>query len=135
MNLRLFCRVSRLAAIGAILLGSASCVDINEELGENLIPTDQKWDVFTPEAVDLKEKILFGGVSAKDVELLEKPDGINLAKLAASWSDGIIVGSEGVDQEILDFCKESGLPMLDFNAEALENGSYIEDYNSFYDNL
>ena len=84
---------------------------------------------------DFKEKILFGGVSPKDVELLANPNGINLAKLAASWSDGIIVGSDGVDKEMLDFCKESGLPMLDFNAEALENGSYIEDYNSFYDNL
>ena len=55
MNFRIFSRVSRLAAIGAILLGSASCVDINEELGDNLIPTDQKWDVFTPEAIDLKD--------------------------------------------------------------------------------
>ena len=55
MRFDLLGRVSRLAAIGAILLGSASCVDINEELGENLIPTDQKWDVFTPEAVDLKD--------------------------------------------------------------------------------
>ena len=48
-------RVSRLAAIGAILLGSASCVNIDETLGESLIPTDQKWDVFTPEAVDLTD--------------------------------------------------------------------------------
>ena len=28
-------RVSRLAAIGAILLGSASCIRVNEELGEH----------------------------------------------------------------------------------------------------
>ncbi len=42
-------------AIGAILLGSASCVYINEELGQNLIPTDQKWDVFTPEAAVLED--------------------------------------------------------------------------------
>ncbi len=53
MNLRLFCRVSRLAAIGAILLGSASCVKIDESLGGNLIPTDQKWDVFPQEPVVL----------------------------------------------------------------------------------
>ena len=39
-------RVCRLAAIGAILFGSASCVDINEQLGANFIPTDQQWDVF-----------------------------------------------------------------------------------------
>ena len=84
---------------------------------------------------EFKDKVLFGGVTEKDVEVLGQPSGINLAKLAASWSDGIIVGSEGVDEEILKFCKESGLPMLDFNAEAIENGSYIEDYNSFYDNL
>ena len=49
MNFNILRRVSRIAAIGAILLGSASCIYINEELGENLIPTDQKWDVFTPE--------------------------------------------------------------------------------------
>ena len=55
MNLRLFCRVSRLAAIGAILLGSASCIKINEELGESLIPTDQTWDVYPQDAVDLQD--------------------------------------------------------------------------------
>ena len=55
MNFNVFGRVSRLAAIGAILLGSASCVSINEQIGENLIPTDQQWDVFTPEAVDLED--------------------------------------------------------------------------------
>ena len=55
MNLNIISRVSRLAAIGAILLGSASCIDINEELGENLIPIDQKWDVYTPESIALKD--------------------------------------------------------------------------------
>ncbi len=55
MNLNIISRVSRLAAIGAILLGSASCIDINEELGENFIPTDQRWDVYTPQAVELKD--------------------------------------------------------------------------------
>ena len=55
MNFRIFSRVSRLAAIGAILLGSASCVSINEQIGGNLIPTDQQWDVFTPEAVEFED--------------------------------------------------------------------------------
>ena len=43
-------RVCRLAAIGAILFSSASCIDINERLGENFIPTDQLWDVFIESA-------------------------------------------------------------------------------------
>ena len=55
MNFNILRRVSRIAAIGAILLGSASCVYVNEELGQNLIPTDQKWDVFNPEAVVLED--------------------------------------------------------------------------------
>ena len=33
------------------------------------------------------------------------------------------------------FCKESGLPILDYKAEAIADGSYIEDYNSFYSQL
>lgn len=49
------CRICRLAAIGAILSVSASCIRINEELGENFIPTDQQWDVFNPEAVELED--------------------------------------------------------------------------------
>ena len=55
MNFNILRRVSRIAAIGAILLSSASCVYINEELGQNLIPTDQLWDVFNPEAEVLED--------------------------------------------------------------------------------
>jgi hypothetical protein len=47
----------------------------------------------------------------------------------------VIVGAGDVDNDLVQFCKESGLPVLDYNGEALESGSYIEDYNSFYDNL
>ena len=84
---------------------------------------------------DFKSKILFGGVTENDVEILSEPTGINLAKLAASYSDGIILGAEDVDKELVEYSKNSGLPVLPFNAEALQSGSYIEDYNSFYDNL
>ena len=48
-------RVCRIAAIGAILFGSASCIRVNEELGENLIPTDQRWDVFPQDPAPLQE--------------------------------------------------------------------------------
>lgn len=84
---------------------------------------------------DLKESVLFGSVSEKDVEILSEPTGINLAKLAAGHSDGIIFGSENIPQELVDFCRESDIPSIPFNAEALHDGSYIEDYNRFYDSL
>ena len=50
MNISIFRRAGLISLIGATLLGSASCVDINEELGENLIPLNQLWDVYIPEA-------------------------------------------------------------------------------------
>ena len=90
----------------------------------------------TPETdfpADFKDSILFGGVTEKDVEILSEPTGINLAKLAASYSDGVILGSDGIPEDLVNFCKESGLPVLPFNQEALQSGSYVEDYNSFYD--
>lgn len=84
---------------------------------------------------DLKEKMLFGNVTEKDLEVMTEPTGTNLAKLAASYSDGIILGADGIPEELTDFCSKAGLPVLPYNAEAIQNGSYIEDYNSFYDNL
>ena len=57
MNLNFIGRVCRIAAIGAILFSSASCLDINERLGENLIPTDQLWDVFI-ESAPLEDVVL-----------------------------------------------------------------------------
>ena len=50
-------------------------------------------------------------------------------------ADGIIFGSEGIDPELEKYCRESGLPVLDFNPATLSDGSYIKEYNSFYDNL
>ena len=84
---------------------------------------------------DFKDKIVFGGVSAQDVEKLSEPTGINLAKLAADHSDGIILGSANVEDEIVRYCTDAGLPILPYKAEAVEDGSYIEDYNSFYDSI
>ena len=84
---------------------------------------------------EFKDMMLFGNITEKDVELISEPTGINLAKLAASWSDGIILGAKDVPQEISDFCTKAGLPVLPYKAESIQDGSYIEDYNSFYDNL
>ncbi len=84
---------------------------------------------------DFKDRILFGGVTADDVKVLENPTGINLAKLAADYSDGVIMGSDNISAELVDYCKGLGLPVLPYNAESVKDGSYIEEYNSFYDQI
>ena len=55
MNFSFLRRVCCIAAVGVTLLFSASCIKVNEHLGENLIPTDQKWDVFPMEAQPLTD--------------------------------------------------------------------------------
>ena len=55
MNISFFCRAFRLAAIGAILFGSTSCITIDSTLGENFIPTDQIWDVYPCDPVPLND--------------------------------------------------------------------------------
>ena len=56
MKFSIFRRAGLLAIIGATLLSSAACVKVDEQLGQNLIPTDQLWDVFSPKAANFVEK-------------------------------------------------------------------------------
>ncbi len=84
---------------------------------------------------DFAQKAACGGLSADDLEFLKKPDGINLAKTAIQYADGIILGSAGIDAKLLKYCKASQLPMLAYDAKALEDGSYIDAYNAFYDTI
>lgn len=84
---------------------------------------------------DFKDKIIFSGVEPEDITLPENPTGADLAKFAARYSDGIIAGSDGIPQDVLDFCTSAGLPVLPYRDGAYEDGSYINDYNSFYDQL
>lgn len=82
-----------------------------------------------------RDEMLIGGVSSEDVAVLEQPDGTHLAKLAAQYSDGVIAGSADASEEVLAFCREKGLPVLPFSAEALASGRYVEEYDTFYDQL
>lgn len=82
-----------------------------------------------------KDTILFGGISPDDVPLPEDPDGTNLAKLAAMYSDGVIIGDSAVSSDLVGYCKGLDVPTLDFNAKSMENGTYAREYDEFYQQL
>ena len=84
---------------------------------------------------EMKDKIRYAGIGNEDLDILSESTGVNLAKLAANHSDAIIFGSDNIPQELVDYCNNTGLPVLQYNAAAMEDGSYIEDYNNFYDQL
>jgi starch synthase len=82
---------------------------------------------------DIKEKILMNGVKAKDLDVLAEPNGINLAKLAIQYADGVIMGEESVNTELVDYTSEKGLPTLPFEKFDQTNQECIQRYNIFYD--
>ena len=81
---------------------------------------------------NLKERIAAGNIHVDDISLPEHPTGIDVAELAARYSDGIIMGSPDVDDRLRDFCAKSGKPVLEYNDAAVNDGSYIDDYDRFY---
>ena len=85
---------------------------------------------------DFAKKIIMGGITDKDVEFLAKnPDGTNLAKTAAKFSDGVILGSDKLSPLLVNYCRDRGLKVLPYKAKTIADGSYIDEYNAFYDQL
>lgn len=80
-------------------------------------------------------KACFGGISASDIPLLEHADGIKLAQTAAQYSDGIILGAKNISKELSEYIKTLGTPVLPFNQNSVEDGSYVDEYCRFYDEL
>ena len=82
------------------------------------------------------QTILYGAIGPEDVSALsENADGMELAKLAAQYSDGIILGSPDVDSALVNHVNTLGVPVLACDEAALADGSYMDTYNAFYDNL
>lgn len=84
---------------------------------------------------DIVEKAMLPGLAESDFGLISEPVGINLAKLASSHSDGIIIGSDNLPEELQDFCKGLGRPMLPYFKIEDGNNDYIKLYNDFYDTI
>ncbi len=77
------------------------------------------------------EKFTLEGVEKSDYEGLAPFNFANLSKLAINFSDGIIQGHPDANSEIIDYAKNSGKQFLEYQDEE----SYIDAFNSFYDNL
>lgn len=96
------------------------------------------YDDSTPEKLSagFDQTILLGDIGPGDVSVLTpEASGIELAKLAAQYSDGIILGAPDVNPALVEHAKGTGLPLLPFDEASLSDGSYMDKYNAFYDKL
>ena len=80
---------------------------------------------------DFNNKVRMEGISSKDVDVIKEPDFIQLNKLAIEHSDGIIIASKDASQELVDFAKATGRPVL----EVKDQDHYIEEYSDFYNKI
>jgi starch synthase len=63
--------------------------------------------------------------------MVKKPDFVNVSKLAVKYSDGIIIGSEEINEELAKHVATLNKPVLSYKDES----QYIDAYNDFYDKI
>ncbi len=77
---------------------------------------------------DMKKKVSFDGLDEGAISLLDKPDYLNLMKIAIDNSDAIIKGSPELDAELEAHFEAADKPKLDYHS--LED--FSEPYTEFY---
>jgi starch synthase len=80
---------------------------------------------------DFGNNIKLDGITNKDLKHYKKPTYVNMMKAAIDFSEGVIIGSETVNQELLDYANESGKPMIPY--QPLDR--FVDAYNNFYDKI
>jgi starch synthase len=80
---------------------------------------------------DFAKKVKFEGITKEDMEQLNDPSFLNLAKLTLANCDGVIRGSEKFRPEIEKILKNLKIPVLKYQASE----DYIDAYSVFYDTI
>lgn len=79
----------------------------------------------------MKKKTLMEGIKSKDVDLLTTANYESLAKLAISYSDGVIAGTESPNEAALKYAKAQKKPVLKYQSPE----QYIQEYAKFYNKI
>jgi starch synthase len=74
------------------------------------------------------DKIKFDNINEDIISILKKPSYTNLMKVAIDHSDGLIIGSEEIPDELSEYLKTCGKPVLEFQSKE----EFAENYKEFY---
>ncbi len=111
---------------------------LREALNDNPMFSDTKvvYSIFNDEfpgnlngsmAAKLKTK----GMNELALKKYDNPNYLSISKIAIDYSDGIIIGEEGINQELEKYARDSGKPVLDYQ----DKDNYLDAYNKFYDEI
>ena len=81
----------------------------------------------------LAEKLAMDGIPQEAIEsiLAKTVDYKSLSKLAIDSSDGIVIGAEDVNPELIEYAKKTGKPVLDYPGEE----GFVDAYAEFYKSI
>ncbi len=81
--------------------------------------------------VKLSNKLVQDGFNAEDLEIISEPSFLNINKLAATYSDGVIHGSATLDPDFVAFAESLDAAKLSYQDEE----TYVKEYSEFYDRI
>ena len=81
--------------------------------------------------VRMKDKLISEEIPEENLSVIADPSYENLMKLSVDHSAGVIQASEKANNNVIDYAKSKGVPVLDFQPEE----SYLDAYNDFYDKI
>ena len=84
---------------------------------------------------DIIDKMCYENLVREDVDELAEPTGINLAKLAIRYADGVIAGVPEIDPQLTAYARERNLPILPYVPIDKDDQAFVRAYNQFYDDL
>ena len=87
----------------------------------------------TPLDATLDEKLCNEGVPAADVEKLGVPSYENLMRFVIDNVDGVVVGSENADKALVEYARQNGKKVLDYQSP--EDVDFYDNYDRFYEEL
>ena len=85
----------------------------------------------TPLDASFSVKMFVDGVSTDQVSIVKDPGYENLVSLAATYSDGLIQGSESLPENVEQVLKKSGKPYLNY----VSDEKYVEEFSVFYNSI
>ena len=87
----------------------------------------------TPFDANFAQKVANEGVKDEKLADLTLPSYENLYRFVIDYADGIVVASENADPTLVEYARQSGKPMMEF--EKKEEAEMFDNYNRFYEEL
>lgn len=76
-------------------------------------------------------KLIYDGITEKDVKTVQDPTFANLTRLGIQYADAVITGSKNLSPDIQQILKRANRPVLGYQPE----DNYINAYSDFYEEI